>query len=246
MSTHPSNSSRSPIHPLSPSAVLLDLDGTISNSGPSIIAALSETLSHFDYAIPSEAELLRFVGPPIRDGFRDLAGVPEEEIEVLVADYRARYNDTMLDAPLYPGMAEFIHALHEREVPLALATSKRRSLALTVLQHEGLTPYFTAICGAFEDESRAEKPDIIADALTGLRGHGADISRAIMVGDRHHDIQGAIANGLAAILVTWGYGGYGEDNGAVAVANDVAELAVLLSPGPSDTPFAGEATFSAD
>jgi len=214
---------------LQPTAVLLDLDGTISDSGPVITASIAETLAHFGYPAQTQAELLRFVGPPIRDGFRTFAGVPEDELDAVVSDYRDRYNDRMLQAPVFPGMADVIRDLHARGVPLALATSKRRSLAVVILQDAGLAQYFTVMRGASEDESRAVKADIVEDALAGLREHGADLTRPVMVGDRHHDVDGAGLHGLPTVLVTWGYATPGEEQGARAVVDDAAELAALLA-----------------
>jgi len=212
-----------------PTAVLFDLDGTISDSGPVITASIAETLAHFGYPEMTPAELLQFVGPPIREGFRTLAGVPADRLEDVVADYRARYNERMLQAPVFPGMADLVRDLHARGVPLALATSKRRSLAVVITQDAGLTPYFAVQCGASDDESRARKADIVEDALTGLREQGVDLSRAVMVGDRHHDVDGAGEHGLPTVLVRWGYARPEEEQGAHAVVDDVADLARLLS-----------------
>lgn len=229
MTLHAPAPARTDLQPMRPTAVLFDLDGTISDSGQAITTSIAETLAHFGYPPKSPEELLRFVGPPIRDGFRDLAGVPEEQLDDVVADYRDRYNDRMLEAPVFPGMADLIRDLHARGVPLALATSKRRSLAVVILQDAGLAQYFTVMCGASEDESRAWKADIVQDAVTGLREHGADLERAVMVGDRHHDVDGAGEHGLPTVLVSWGYAEPGEEKGAHAVVDHIDELAQLLS-----------------
>lgn len=217
------------LEPMNPTAVLLDLDGTISDSGPVITASIAETLAHFGYPAQTQEELLRFVGPPIRDGFRAFVGVPEDRLSAVVEDYRARYNERMLQAPVFPGMAELVRDLHARGVPIALATSKRQSLAVPILQDAGLAQYFTAICGASDDETRAAKADIVEDALTGLRERDVDLSRVVMVGDRHHDVDGAGVHGLPTILVRWGYARPGEEDGAHAVVHEAAELARLLS-----------------
>ncbi|MCM3661500.1 HAD hydrolase-like protein [Georgenia satyanarayanai] len=217
------------LEPMNPTAVLLDLDGTISDSGPVITASIAETLAHFGYPEQTQEELLRFVGPPIRDGFRAFVGVPDDQLAAVVGDYRDRYNDRMLQAPVFPGMAELVRDLHARGVPLALATSKRQSLAVVILDDAGLSPYFTVTRGASEDETRAVKADIVEDALAGLRERDVDLTRAVMVGDRHHDVDGAGVHGLPTVLVAWGYARPGEEDGAHAVVHEAAELARLLS-----------------
>ena len=49
-----------------------------------------------------------------------------------------------------------------------------------------------------------------------------------MVGDRHHDVEGAAANGIPSVLVRWGYAQPGEEAGARAVVADAGELAAVL------------------
>ncbi|HLS49436.1 MAG TPA: HAD hydrolase-like protein [Actinomycetaceae bacterium] len=217
---------------LDPSVVVFDLDGTISDSGAVITSSIAETLSHFGYPVPGPAGLLQFVGPPIRQGFLRLGGVGEAHVDEVVADYRRRYRTRLTQAPVFSGMASLLGDLHNRGVPLAIATSKRQSMAEEVLANDGLIELFVVVCGAAEDESRGEKVDIIADALSGLRENRIDLSRPIMVGDRHHDVQGALTHGIDAVLVEWGYGQAGEDDGAVAVAHTVAELRAMLIPSP--------------
>lgn len=217
------------IEPMRPTAVLLDLDGTISDSGPVITASIAETLAHFGYPEQSPGELLRYVGPPIRDGFQLFSAVPADQLPDVVADYRSRYHERMLHAPVFPGMADLIRDLHARGVPLALATSKRQSLATLIIEDAGLSPYFVAVRGASEDESRSAKADIVEDAITDLTAAGADLSRAVMVGDRRYDVEGAAQHGLPTVLVTWGYAEPQELAGAHAVASTAAELATLLS-----------------
>lgn len=225
----PSSMSDRALRSLEPSAVIFDLDGTISDSGPVITRSIAEALAEFGYPVPPPTELLRYVGPPIRTGFATFAQVPPEQVGAVVADYRARYDDRMLEAPVFAGMAKLVAGLHDRGVPIALATSKRQSIARVVLEHAGLSRYFTSIRGASEDETRAIKAHIVADALDGLRRAGADVDRAVMVGDRHHDVEGATSHDLAVVHVTWGYAFPGEDEGATAVATTVAELAALLA-----------------
>lgn len=213
---------------LRPTAVLFDLDGTITDSGPAITRSIAEALAAFGYPAQTPEQLLRFVGPPIRVGLQRFGGVRDADLEAVVAHYRAAYTERMLDVDLYPGVGDLIAQLHAAGVPLAVATSKMQLMAEPILADAGLTGYFTVIRGATADETRSAKADIVIDALTGLAAAGADISRAVMVGDRHHDVEGATEHGIPAILVRWGYGQPGEEDGAHAVAADAAELATLL------------------
>lgn len=214
---------------LAPTAVLFDLDGTITDSGPVITAAIAETLEAFGYPAQHQGELLAMVGPPIRDGFRDHIGVPDHQIDAVVADYRSRYNDRMLQAPLFPGIADIVRGLHTRGVPLAIATSKRQSLAAVIIQDAGLMPYFLSVRGASEDDSRASKSQIIGDALADLRTANVDLQRTVMVGDRRYDVDGGKEHGLATVLVRWGYARPGEADHADVIVESHESLARVLA-----------------
>ncbi|MFC7406873.1 HAD hydrolase-like protein [Georgenia alba] len=214
-------------------AVLLDLDGTLTDSAPAITASIAETLATFGYPALDPDTMLRFVGPPVREGLREIAGVAESDIDAMVDEYRDRYGRRMLDVPLYPGILELVRSWHAAGVPLAVATAKPQHMAEPVLEHVGLTPYFTAICGAPPEERHdipgiEVKAGVIARALAELAAAGADLTHAVMVGDRHHDVAGAAANGIAVVLAAWGYGRPGEEAGAAAVVGSSAELATLL------------------
>jgi len=210
-------------------AVLFDLDGTIVDSAPGITATLAETFLRMPLPVPSPAELLAYVGPPILDSFRDLAHFDAETAQRALAIYRPLYlANGVFNATVYPGLEDVLRAIHEAGIPLSLATSKPEEPATLVLNHYGLTQYFDELTGASADEVRSKKADVVAEALRRLKAGGADLSNPVMVGDRIHDIEGAAANGVPTIFVTWGYGAPAEAAGAIAVADDAAELLTLL------------------
>jgi phosphoglycolate phosphatase len=94
-----------------------------------------------------------------------------------------------------------------------VVTAKPQVFAEKIVTHFHLAPYFQAIYGSQLDGTHAHKQDLIAHVLEELALPG---TAAVMVGDRHHDIQGAKANGLATIGVLWGYGSQAELQGAGA------------------------------
>jgi phosphoglycolate phosphatase len=211
-------------------AVLWDLDGTIVDSAPGITATLAWTFERLGMPIPSPTEMLTWVGPPLLDSFRELAGLPEAEARAALAVYRERYREVgVFDATPYPGVPELMRELHARGVPTSLATSKPESLARAILEREGLLGELDVVTGASEDEKRSAKADVVALALARLRERGFDVARPVLIGDRHHDVEGAAEHGVPTILVAWGYGAPEEAAGAVAIARDVDELRALLT-----------------
>jgi phosphoglycolate phosphatase len=211
------------------SAILFDLDGTITDSAPAITNSLARTFALLGRPVPSEAQLMSYVGPPLLAAFREFAGMTEEEAREALAVYRADYQgDASLDTAVYPGIAGLLERIHAAGIPLALATSKPEGNATRILEFFDLAKYFTVIVGASEDETRSEKADVVAEALRRLAEKGADLSAPVMVGDRCYDAEGANANGIPAILVEWGYGSPAEAASATAVVHSADQLAKLL------------------
>jgi phosphoglycolate phosphatase len=211
------------------SCILFDLDGTIVDSAPGITATLAYTFEKLGLPIPSPAELVAYVGPPILDSFRDRAGFTTEQAQEALDIYRPQYLKTgVFNASVYPGVPEILKAIHEHDIPLSLATSKPETPATLILEHYDLLKYFDVITGASDDEVRSAKADVVEEALKRLTEFGADISRPVMVGDRHHDVEGAAAHGVPTLFVRWGYGSPAEEVGTVGVANTAAELRRML------------------
>lgn len=211
------------------SAILFDLDGTITDSAPAITSSLARTFALLGRPVPSEAELMSYVGPPLLAAFREFGGMTADEADEALVVYRADYQgQASFDTAVYPGVAGLLERIHQAGIPLALATSKPELNAVRILEFFDLAKYFTVMVGASEDETRSEKADIVAEALRRLDEEGVDVSAAVMVGDRCYDAEGATANGIPAILVEWGYGSPAEAVSATAVVHSADQLGRLL------------------
>lgn len=211
------------------SVVLFDLDGTISDSAPDITASLAHTITELGLPVPTPAELLEWVGPPLPQSFETFLGLTGERRDEAMRTYRAHYlaNGATASA-VFPGMPELLRAVHEAGIPTSTATSKPETPATAILVAAGLDRWLDVITGASDDEVRNTKADVVAEALRRLRERGVDVSRPVLVGDRLHDVEGAAAHGVPTIAVRWGYGSPAEHAGAVAVVDTPAELADLL------------------
>lgn len=211
------------------SAILFDLDGTITDSAPGIISTLAYTFERLGRPVASPVELLAYVGPPIMDSFRDLAGMNAVESIHALEIYREKYlNVGAYDSSVYSGMPQLLKRIGESDIRTSLATSKPETPATLILEHFALARYLDVITGASDDEVRSAKKDVVEEAVIRLRALGADMSNPVMVGDRFHDVEGAGAHGIPTIFVTWGYGSPVEQAGAVAVVDTPDELEALL------------------
>jgi len=213
--------------------VLLDLDGTLTDSAPGIIASFRHAFASLDIELDASG-LSRCVGPPLRDGMAVL-GMPPALLEEGVAAYRAFYvPHGIFDNRVYDGVFAMLTRLRQAGLMLGVATAKRVDYAVDVLVHFELDGYFDIVTGATADGRLAHKKEIVTEALLEAGVPGSE--RVVMIGDRDHDVLGARANGVLPIGVAWGYGSRAELEGAgarwivdrpAAVADLVLELAAI-------------------
>ncbi|GMA24261.1 5'-nucleotidase [Luteimicrobium album] len=239
--TVPAPASSLDLPALPPGVVLLDLDGTLTDSAPGIVGSLRAALTEAGLPVPDDAALRRFVGPPL-PGMLRASGAPADRVDELVTTYRRHFTaGGMFDNAVFPGIEEAMDALRDAGAVLAVATSKPEVYARQIAEHFGLDAHLThgldGVFGADTDlGTRAGKAEVVAHALASLaeRGVVARPATTVMVGDREHDVLGAGRHGIATVGVAWGYAEPGELEaaGAVAVVHTPRELTDLLLGAP--------------
>jgi phosphoglycolate phosphatase len=231
-----------PRPPLSrPTHVLLDLDGTISDSAPGIARSLRYAFETCGYEPPTDEAVRTVIGPPFEVGLPTL-GIHIDDLERVVAAYRVRYEDVgLFENTVYPGIGDMLEQLVDAGHILSIATAKPEPTAIRIIEHFGFSDYFEVQAGATVDvgAGRRTKAQVIDDALIRLQLTPADLGNVVMVGDRDHDVEGAHLNGIDCVGVTWGFGSAEELRGAgAAVLVDTpaevaaAVLATYRSVGP--------------
>ncbi len=188
--------------------IAFDLDGTLIDTAPDIIAALNKVLIeegvkpfHLDEARPmigrGAMELLRrafaLAGAPL------VADKEKPLLERLLSHYQA---DIRTLSQPYDGMVEALDVLEAAGARFAVCTNKHNYLAVDLLQKMGLADRFGSIKGS--DVVPYKKP-----AAGHLRAciddmHG-DMGKVIMVGDSETDFLTAKAADVPCILFTFGY-----------------------------------------
>ncbi len=221
--------------------ILWDVDGTIVDASEGILRRLTVALEHFGKRPPAREELAHWIGPPMYDSFQTNVGMTPAQSAQAVAFYRtlAAADGYETGARLYAGMAELLCEIDAAGIPQATASSKPEVQVATLFDHFELAPFFTAVVGASSDEKTlADKSAVIGESLRRLSAAGVDTSRPVLVGDRHHDVDGAAAHDMPVIFVRWGFSWPHESAGAAAIASTPTELRELLLVGETAVPDA--------
>lgn len=231
-----SNGSASGGPALSGAVILLDLDGTLTDSASGVVSSMQHAAGALGLAPLSYADGLRFVGPPLHQNLASLLranGIDPVPalVEQGVAAYREHYLPFgMFDNAVYDGVPRMLADLRELGATLAVATSKPEPFAVRILEHFGLAGGFVAIVGSTLDGTRSAKADIVGEALHRIAG-AATTDRILMIGDREHDVHGAAAHGIRCLGALWGYGAPGELERAGALALVAAPVDVPAAAG---------------
>lgn len=207
---------------------LFDLDGTLTDPGEGITRSVAYALSFFGIEVKDRTALYPFIGPPLVESFSTFYGFSPEQARQAIERYREYFSrQGIFENELYPGIKELLEDLKRHGVRILLASSKPEVYARKILEHFQLLPFFDFVAAATMDDTRSKKTDVVRYALETC---GISPNRAVMIGDRHHDIEGAKDNALESIGVLWGYGSREELSaaGATRLAESVPQLASLL------------------
>lgn len=214
---------------MSGSHIIFDLDGTLTDPREGITRCFLHVLERLRLPMQPQRELERFIGPPLRDAISELIGDRDAaQVENATTIYRERFGTTGLFENFpYPGIGEALAGQRERGHTLWVCTSKAGVYAKRILEHFELSAFFSEIYGCELDGTFSDKAELLAHILG---RHAIDPARAIMVGDRMHDVRAARANGLRSIGVLYGFGDEAElrEAGADALCSDVADLGNVI------------------
>ncbi len=180
--------------------VLFDLDGTLIDSGPIILASMRHASVTVLGREPDE-ELVRAAigGPGLIAQMRDL---DPDRVDELVDAYRAHNEPLHESLEAFPDVLELLSRLKDESHRLGIVTAKRlRTVALALDRFPVLRETMGVVIGADDTERHKPEPDPILEALRRLGAHPED---AAYVGDSPFDIRAAKAAGVLAVAVGWG------------------------------------------
>ena len=211
--------------------ILFYLDGTLVDTSIGIYHSYQAALSEFDCSISREV-LVSHIGPPAPEVFKTLFPhlfSNQINLKKVLHLQRAYYRHKgITESEPYPGIMNVLQALKKAGKTLCVATSKPTVFAKKIVDHQNMSSYFDVIVGSTLNLSRTKKADVIAQVLKKFLFMPR--KNIVMIGDRRHDIDGAVENHIDTIGVTYGFGSENEIRNAkpTHIAHNSAELLAKL------------------
>ena len=218
-----------------PPALLLDLDGTLTDPRVGIVRCIQHALRRLARACPSDEVLAAAcIGPPLRRTFSTLLATSDRDaIEQAMTLYRERFTEVgLFENEVYDGIPAALGELARRGHSMFVATSKPAVFSERIVRRFDLARHFAGVYGPSLEGRLDDKAELLAHLLEAARlSHGS----AVMIGDRAGDITAARANGVRSIGVLWGYGSREEllDAGADVLCAEPGGLMACVASGPS-------------
>jgi phosphoglycolate phosphatase len=182
---------------------IFDFDGTLVDSAPGIVAVMQDVIDEYKLPQTLKGEWSNLVGVPLMRQMEIIFPDKSEEYWLEVATrYRAIYDLQAIEiCPLFPSLIEMLERLTLAQVIITIASSKRRYLIQTVLDHHNLSHYFNLIVGAQDVANHKPHPESVLQTLDRLNIEAGD---AVVIGDSTYDLDMARNAGVDAIGVTTG------------------------------------------
>ena len=209
--------------------IVFDFDGTVCETGEGIFKSAQFALQSYSIPCPNWEELGFFVGPPLLDSFQRYDGVDEKLAEKLVEKYRERYGEIgIYESSFYNGIIDVIKQLKSKGCKIAIGSSKPQIFIEKILDKHNLLKYFDYISAVDFNNARKSKTEIISAALKNMGC--TDKEKALMVGDRYFDIDGADGAEIDSVGVLYGYGNEEEfkQHGATYIIEKATDLLDII------------------
>ena len=216
-----------------PIAIVFDLDGTLVDTAPDLLAALNAVLTVEGHEPVVPQDLRHLVGHGARAMFKHAllkteSPVPGARLSALTEKFLAYYRANIARASRpFPGVPETLDRLAGQGAGLGICTNKAQDLTELLLNELHLTRHFPAIIGGGRTPYSKPDPRHLLEVVTALKGRK---ERAVLVGDSPVDVAAARAADIPVIAMSYGYTPVPvHELGADAVADDFTELPEIIS-----------------
>ncbi len=191
-----------------PKTLIFDLDGTLVDTAPDLLAAANRLLAEHQRRSLTMAEIKPMIGDGaaqlVARSFAETGGLNGHDVDALTATYLAHLHGHGVDESRpYPGIGAALMQLKEAGHVLGVCTNKPYAPSIEVLEQTGLIEYFSTVIGGDSlDGIRKPDPRHLLAVVTAL---DSTAETTVFIGDSENDAGAAHAAGIPFIAVSFGY-----------------------------------------
>ena len=193
--------------------ILFDLDGTLVDTAPDLMAAHNHVMKKFGYSTRSVDEIRNLVGKGASvligrsiwgSAKKEFSRITDEKIKnEMVKEFISFYGKNIVkDSKLIKGVLEFLKWAKSKNISMGVCTNKQEHLAIDLLKKIEIYDYFEYVAGGNTFEYCKPDPRHLTSIIEIMNG---DIKKSLMVGDSENDADAAKLAGIPMILVEDGY-----------------------------------------
>ena len=216
--------------PLSISAILIDLDGTLLHTAPELAESANRMLRDMSRPAVSQDLLMSYIGNGI--GWlvkRALTGDMHAEPDVALYEkampiFEQHYSEVLLQSKLFDGVIEGLNAMQAAGFRLGCITNKVARYTEPLLKGIGLTDYFEIVLSG---DSLPEKKPHPLPLLHAAKFFGVPVEQVLLIGDSLNDTIAARAAGCPVVCVPYGYN-HGEPVDGLDLDAVIADLPAVM------------------
>ena len=193
--------------------ILFDLDGTLVDTAPDLMAAHNHVMKKFGYSTRSVDEIRNLVGKGASvligrsiwgSAKKEFSRITDEKIKnEMVKEFISFYGKNIVkDSKLIKGVLEFLKWAKSKNISMGVCTNKQEHLAIDLLKKIEIYDYFEYVAGGNTFEYCKPDPRHLTSIIEIMNG---DIKKSLMIGDSENDADAAKSAGIPMILVEDGY-----------------------------------------
>ena len=193
--------------------ILFDLDGTLVNTAPDLMAAHNYVMKKFGYNTKNIDEIRDIVGLGAavmigrslwRESKKELSTITNQTTkDAMVKEFLDFYGKNIVkESKLINGVYEFLKWAKENNISMGVCTNKQEYLAVDLLKKIKIYDFFEYVAGRNTFEYCKPDPRHLTNTIEIMSG---DIKKSLMIGDSENDADAAKSAGIPMILLEDGY-----------------------------------------
>ena len=193
--------------------ILFDLDGTLVDTAPDLMAAHNHVMKKFGYKTKGIDEIKNYIGKGAAimigrslysEAKKELSEILDQDIKdkMLIEFLNYYKKNIVVESKLINGVYNFLKWSKENNISMAVCTNKQENLSVDLLKKIKIYDYFEYVAGRNTFNYYKPDPRHLTSVIEIM---GGDINKSIMIGDSENDADAAKSAGIPMILLKNGY-----------------------------------------